>query len=144
MEKQKRGMGMRFWKRIKFLFKFHKSIPFLKDYFLSKEVSTIRKLFAILLGVLYIVFPFDAIPDYLIAFGVIDDVVVVTLILQQIVRMAPESIRQKHRLDFLNKWSIPPFRENGSPLLSIKLRVVMLVIRRPVLPFLLALILIRS
>ena len=94
---------MRLWKRIKFLFKFHKSIPFLKDYFLSKEVSLIKKLVAILLGVLYVVFPFDIIPDYIIALGVIDDVVVVTLILQQIVRMAPESIRKKHRFDFLNK-----------------------------------------
>ena len=87
---------MRFWKRLTFLFKFHKSVPFLKDYFLSKEVSFLKKIAILLLIVLYIVIPFDAIPDYWLLFGLIDDVVVVTLILQLVIKMAPNSIKEKH------------------------------------------------
>ncbi|GAA0311669.1 uncharacterized membrane protein YkvA (DUF1232 family) [Gracilibacillus halotolerans] len=87
---------MRFWRRLTFLFKFHKSVPFLKDYFFSKEVSFLKKIAILLLIVLYIVIPFDAIPDYLLLFGLIDDVVVVTLILQLVIKMAPNSIKEKH------------------------------------------------
>lgn len=99
MKWEKEGVPMRFWRRLKFLFKFHKSVPFLKDYFLSKEVSFIKKVTILLLIVLYIVIPFDVIPDYLLLFGLIDDVVVVTFILQLVIKMAPPSIREKHNFN---------------------------------------------
>ncbi|UOQ49145.1 DUF1232 domain-containing protein [Gracilibacillus caseinilyticus] len=89
---------MRFFSRLKFLVKFRKSLPFLKEFFLSKEVSLLVKLASVLLMVGYIVFPFDLIPDYLLVFGVLDDVMIVGLILQQMIKMAPESLRAKYDL----------------------------------------------
>ncbi|ENH96375.1 hypothetical protein J416_11045 [Gracilibacillus halophilus YIM-C55.5] len=90
---------MRFWSRLKFIFQFRKSIPFLKDYFASREVTITAKVIAILLMIGYVVFPFDLIPDWLLAIGVLDDVMIVSLILQQMVKMAPERLREKHKLN---------------------------------------------
>ncbi|UOQ84261.1 YkvA family protein [Gracilibacillus salinarum] len=89
---------MRFFSRLKFLFKFRKSLPFLKEFFLSKEVSMFSKTVSVLLMIGYIVFPFDLIPDYLLVFGALDDVMIVSLILQQMINMAPESLRTKYDL----------------------------------------------
>ncbi|SDK30401.1 YkvA family protein [Sediminibacillus albus] len=89
---------IRFVRRLKFLVNFKKSLPFLRDFFLSKEVKVKTKIFSLLLMVGYILFPFDIIPDFLIVFGVIDDVAVAGLILQQMVKMAPESLKVKHGL----------------------------------------------
>ncbi len=89
---------MRFWRRLMFIFKFHRSIPFFKDFFISNEITIGKKLISILLIVGYIIFPFDAIPDFLLFFGVLDDVMVATLILQQIVKMAPASLKEKYKV----------------------------------------------
>ncbi|GGM34196.1 membrane protein [Paraliobacillus quinghaiensis] len=89
---------MRFWRRFKFLFQFRKSIPFLKEYFLSKKVKGTTKVMAIGLIVLYAVFPFDLIPDFLMLIGVVDDVMIASLVLQQIVRLAPEELKEKYNL----------------------------------------------
>lgn len=88
----------RFLKRIWFLLKFHKSIPFMKDFFISKEVSkTVKAVFVIaLLG--YVLVPIDVIPDFVVFFGLTDDVAVVTFLLQQMVKIAPESLKHKHNL----------------------------------------------
>ncbi|KAB8137976.1 DUF1232 domain-containing protein [Gracilibacillus oryzae] len=90
---------MRFWRRFKFIFKFRKSIPFFKEFFLSKDVALTKKLASILLIVAYAAFPFDVIPDFLLFFGIFDDIMLATIILQQIVKMAPASIRQKYEID---------------------------------------------
>ncbi|WP_163538936.1 DUF1232 domain-containing protein [Gracilibacillus sp. YIM 98692] len=89
---------MRFFSRLKFLFKFRKSFPFFKEFFLSGDVKITSKLASILLIAAYIIFPFDLIPDFLLFFGILDDVMVATLILQQMVKMAPESLRKKYDL----------------------------------------------
>ncbi|SIS57104.1 YkvA family protein [Salimicrobium flavidum] len=90
---------MKFWRRVKFLFQFRKSIPFLVSFFRSREVKGVKKGGAVLLAFLYILFPWDLIPDFLVLFGIIDDVAVLTFILQQIVKMAPESLKEEYKLE---------------------------------------------
>ncbi|MFD2750773.1 YkvA family protein [Virgibacillus siamensis] len=85
-------------KRLQFLIKFHKSIPFIKDFFRSAEVKSSNKwLFAMLL-IGYITFPFDIIPDFLIWFGIFDDITVAAILLQWMVKIAPDSLKAKHQL----------------------------------------------
>ncbi|WP_226038177.1 YkvA family protein [Aquibacillus saliphilus] len=89
---------IRFGRRLKFLFNFKKSIPFLKEFFLSSDVKLGTKMFSVLLIIGYIIFPFDIIPDYLLVFGIVDDVAIASLILQQIIKVAPNHIREKYDL----------------------------------------------
>ncbi|SDM87903.1 YkvA family protein [Sediminibacillus halophilus] len=90
---------LRFVRRLKFLVNFRKSLPFLKDFFLSKQVSLATKTISIVLIIGYILFPFDIIPDFLLVFGIFDDVAVAGFILQQMVKMAPETLKEKHGLN---------------------------------------------
>ncbi|MFD1019267.1 YkvA family protein [Thalassobacillus hwangdonensis] len=90
----------RFWRRLKFIFNIRKSIPFLKDFFLSREVKNRKKIISVLFIVGYFLLPLDLIPDFLAFFGILDDLTVFTLVLQQIVKMAPEHLKEKH--GFLN------------------------------------------
>lgn len=87
---------MRFWRQLKFLFKFRKSIPFFKEFFLSKQVTVLSKIISVILIAGYIIFPFDIIPDYLLFLGIADDVMIATLVLQHMVKMAPASLREKY------------------------------------------------
>lgn len=87
---------LRMWRRIRFLFQFKKSIPFLRDFFLSEEVSNVKKFLSVAMVVGYTLIPFDVIPDFLIFFGLVDDLAVAGFIFQQMVKMAPESLKQKH------------------------------------------------
>ncbi|MFU0789254.1 YkvA family protein [Cerasibacillus sp. JNUCC 74] len=84
------------WSRIRFLFTFHKSIPFVKDFFLSKEVSKSKKLLFVAVITGYFLFPFDIIPDFLLGFGMVDDVTLLLFILQWMVKIAPEDIKDKY------------------------------------------------
>ncbi len=68
------------------------------DYFRSGEVSGAKKIVGVVLLLAYVVFPFDLIPDYLLVFGVLDDVMVVTFVLERIVKMAPASLKEKYKL----------------------------------------------
>ncbi|NBJ71235.1 MULTISPECIES: DUF1232 domain-containing protein [Clostridia] len=86
----------RLWKRVRFLFTFHRSIPFFKDFFTSKEVANTKKLFFVLLLLGYFIFPFDMIPDVILGFGLIDDVSIAVFLLQWMVKMAPEAIKEKY------------------------------------------------
>ncbi|WP_058305799.1 YkvA family protein [Gracilibacillus massiliensis] len=90
---------MRFFSRLKFLFRFRKSLPFFKEFFLSKQVRITAKMASLLLIFGYIIFPFDLIPDYLLLFGILDDVMIASLILQQMVKMAPHSLREKYDIE---------------------------------------------
>ncbi|QDP39125.1 YkvA family protein [Radiobacillus deserti] len=86
----------RLFRRLKFLFNIRKSIPFLKDFFTSNQVSRRKKLISILLVVGYILFPFDLIPDFLLLFGILDDVAVAGFVLQKIIQMAPKDLQDKY------------------------------------------------
>lgn len=86
----------RLWRRLKFILNVRQFIPFLLEYFTSPLVPFSTKLISILFVVGYFLFPFDVIPDFLIAIGLVDDLAVLTFILQQIVKMAPESLRIKY------------------------------------------------
>ncbi|WP_077324354.1 YkvA family protein [Virgibacillus siamensis] len=88
----------RFLKRLRFLLKFHKSVPFVKDFFVSKEVRTGNKLLFFVLIIGYILIPFDIIPDFLFWFGVLDDITIAAFLLQWMVKIAPESLKRKHQL----------------------------------------------
>ncbi|MBP1948454.1 YkvA family protein [Virgibacillus litoralis] len=85
-------------KRIRFLFKFHKSIPFLKDFFISKEIKPVTKLVYALLIISYIAIPFDIIPDFLFIFGIVDDITIAIFLLERMVNSAPQSLKEKHEL----------------------------------------------
>jgi uncharacterized membrane protein YkvA (DUF1232 family) len=88
----------KYFKRITFIFKFKRFIPFLKDFFLSKEVTLQKKAFSVLMILAYAFFPFDIIPDFLTFFGIVDDLIVVTFILERMIKMAPHSLKVKHQL----------------------------------------------
>ncbi|WP_407271977.1 YkvA family protein [Radiobacillus sp. PE A8.2] len=87
---------IRLWKRLKFIFKLKKSIPFFAEFFVSKKVKFVHKLLAISLMFGYAIFPFDVIPDPIIALGIVDDVAVISIILQRIVRIAPPELKRKY------------------------------------------------
>ncbi|HZG61651.1 MAG TPA: DUF1232 domain-containing protein [Anoxybacillus sp.] len=84
------------FKRVRFIFKIRRFIPFLAEFFLSKEVSNVKKLLSVLFVVLYMLLPLDVIPDFLGFFGVVDDVTIFMLILRQIIKMAPENLKNKY------------------------------------------------
>ncbi|KKI89906.1 membrane protein [Bacillus sp. SA1-12] len=88
----------KFFKRIKFILKFWKFIPFLKEFFLSQEVVLHKKVLGILLLLTYAFFPFDLIPDFLSLLGIVDDVVIAGFILDGMIKMAPESLKDKYQL----------------------------------------------
>jgi len=83
-------------KRFRFMFKIQRFIPFLVEFFLSQEVSLSKKIISILLVGAYIMLPIDAIPDFLGIFGLVDDVTIFMLILQQIIKMAPTHLKNKY------------------------------------------------
>lgn len=86
------------WKRIRLIFQVRKFIPFLYEFFLSKDVELKKKVLSILFLCGYVMFPFDLIPDFLLFFGFLDDVTIVLFILQRIVKMAPVHLRTKYEL----------------------------------------------
>lgn len=86
------------WKRMKFVFTFRRSLPFLKDFFLSREVALFHKILSVALVIGYFLMPLDLIPDFLTVFGFIDDIAIFSFILQQMVKMAPQAIKDKHHI----------------------------------------------
>ncbi|MET3697828.1 uncharacterized protein DUF1232 [Bacillus oleivorans] len=89
----------KFLRRMKFVFKFWKSLPFIGDFFLSREVETKKKVLSLVLILGYALFPFDLIPDFLILFGIVDDAVVIAFIIERMMKWAPESLKEKYDLD---------------------------------------------
>jgi uncharacterized membrane protein YkvA (DUF1232 family) len=91
----------RFISRLKFLFNIRRSIPFLAAFFKSPGVKAWKKLLSVGLIFGYILLPFDLIPDWLVIFGIVDDIAVFTLILQQIIKMAPDELKDKYDVNKL-------------------------------------------
>lgn len=84
--------------RLKFLLQLKKSLPFLLDFFRSHEVDKSKKLLSVLLFFGYFLFPIDVIPDVLVFIGFVDDAAVLAFVLERIVKMAPDSLKQKYGL----------------------------------------------
>jgi uncharacterized membrane protein YkvA (DUF1232 family) len=88
----------KFIRRIRFMLNVRKFVPFLIAYFKSTEVSVSKKLTSVLLVVSYFIFPFDLIPDFLMIFGIIDDVAVLTFVMSRIVKTAPQYLKDQFEL----------------------------------------------
>ncbi|PMC40829.1 hypothetical protein CJ195_02970 [Bacillus sp. UMB0899] len=89
---------MKRFKRLKFIITFWRFIPFLKEFFFSNQVESYKKILGVLLILTYAFFPFDLIPDFISFLGIIDDVVVATFVIDWMIRMAPESLKEKYEL----------------------------------------------
>ncbi|MFD1708892.1 YkvA family protein [Siminovitchia sediminis] len=88
----------KYLKRMKFMLKFWKFLPFLIQFFTSKDVQLYKKALGVLLILAYAFFPFDMIPDYLAFLGIIDDVVIAGFVLERMIKMAPPSLKEKYNL----------------------------------------------
>lgn len=86
------------WGRMRLVFHVRKFIPFLYDFFTSKDVKLKKKVLSILFLCGYVMFPFDLIPDFFLLFGLVDDIAVIMFVLQRIVKMAPVHLQSKHGL----------------------------------------------
>ncbi|PFG06159.1 uncharacterized protein DUF1232 [Bacillus sp. es.034] len=89
---------IRFLKRVRFLFNVRRSVPFLVDFFRSRDVSAVKKGLSVGLVAFYIWLPLDVIPDVFLLLGIVDDLAVFTFILQLMVKMAPEELQKKYEL----------------------------------------------
>ncbi len=85
-------------RRFRFLLNIRKSIPFLIEFFLLNTIAWKKKALAILFILVYFIFPFDLIPDFLGFFGFFDDLAVLTWILQKIVSLAPQHLKDKYEV----------------------------------------------
>ncbi|MBN6188988.1 DUF1232 domain-containing protein [Aneurinibacillus sp. BA2021] len=86
----------KFMNRLRFMLNVRRFLPFLAAFFASREVPVKKKVVSVLLLIGYIVFPFDLIPDFFTFFGMIDDLAVLTFVLQRIVRMSPQHLKDKY------------------------------------------------
>ncbi|WP_443028988.1 YkvA family protein [Sporosarcina sp. G11-34] len=85
-------------KRIKFMLKPWRFLPFLKEFYVSKDVQLHKKALGVLLILTYAFFPFDLIPDFLYLIGIIDDVVIAGFVLERMVNIAPQSLKEKYNV----------------------------------------------
>ena len=88
------------FKRIRLIFKVKKFLPFLLEFFTSKRVPVKQKALSLGLIIGYFLVPFDIIPDFLSLIGIVDDVGVLLLVLQQIIKIAPDELTEKHKLNY--------------------------------------------
>ncbi|NKE06134.1 MULTISPECIES: YkvA family protein [Mesobacillus] len=89
----------KFFKRIRLVFKVHKFLPFLIEFFTSRLVPLKQKFISAGLIIGYFLLPFDIIPDFLTLIGIVDDVGVLLIIFQQMIKMAPAELKEKHKLE---------------------------------------------
>jgi uncharacterized membrane protein YkvA (DUF1232 family) len=89
----------KFFKRIRLVFSVKKFFPFLIEFFTSGIVPVKQKIISASLIIGYFLLPFDIIPDFLTLIGIVDDVGVLLIVFQQIIKMAPKELREKHKLE---------------------------------------------
>ncbi|MED1113056.1 YkvA family protein [Bacillus paramycoides] len=85
--------------RLRVVFRVRQFVPFLFDFFTSKEVSIKKKILSIAFLVGYVAMPLDLIPDFLPFIGILDDIGIVLFILNRIVKMAPVHLQEKHNVN---------------------------------------------
>ncbi|AXK16977.1 MULTISPECIES: YkvA family protein [Bacillus] len=85
--------------RLRVVFRVRKFVPFLFDFFTSKEVSIKKKILSVAFLVGYVAMPLDLIPDFLPFIGILDDIGIVLFILNRIVKMAPVQLQEKHNVN---------------------------------------------
>jgi uncharacterized membrane protein YkvA (DUF1232 family) len=101
---------LKFFKRLTFLFQIHKSIPFIFGFIRSKEVKVSNKVFLIIGAIAYMYFPLDIIFDYIPFLGIVDDAAVLVFLLNWMVKVAPDSLKQKYLEEektdkkYIDKW----------------------------------------
>lgn len=89
---------MKVWGRLKFILKFWRFLPFILDYFLSKDIPLWKKLLPVTVIAGYIALPVDLIPEFFAIIGITDDIAVTTFILERMVKSAPQALQEKHKL----------------------------------------------
>ncbi|MHA4266890.1 YkvA family protein [Bacillus cereus] len=85
--------------RLRVVFHVRRFVPFLFDFFTSKEVSIKKKILSIAFLVGYVAMPLDLIPDFLPFIGILDDIGIVLFILNRIVKMAPVQLQEKYNVN---------------------------------------------
>ncbi|WP_409291429.1 YkvA family protein [Peribacillus sp. SCS-37] len=90
---------IRTFKRLKFAFKIKKFLPFMKDYIMSDEVPVRSKAIGFLLVIAYTAFPLDFIPDFFSIFGIMDDLFIAGIVINQMIKTAPLALKKKHGLE---------------------------------------------
>ncbi|ANB61032.1 YkvA family protein [Anoxybacteroides amylolyticum] len=83
-------------RRIRLFFKIRSFIPFVISFFCSREVAFRKKIAYLLLFIGYFLIPFDVIPDWLAGIGILDDLAVLMLILQRMIKTAPDTLKHKY------------------------------------------------
>lgn len=89
----------KFLRRIRLMLNVKKFVPFLLDFYTSKQVTITKKLVSLLFIIGYILLPFDLIPDFFMFIGIVDDIAILAFVLQKIVDMAPQELKTKHNIE---------------------------------------------
>ncbi|WP_027409862.1 YkvA family protein [Anoxybacteroides tepidamans] len=84
------------WKQARLLLKIRRLIPFIIEFFRSHEVAFFQKAIYMLGIIGYFLFPFDLVPDWIGIFGLADDITILMLILQKMIKDAPDHLKQKY------------------------------------------------
>lgn len=87
----------KFFKRLFFLFRLHKSVPFAFHFYASAQVSRKKKFFYAVFVIGYALVPTDVLHDYLPLIGIIDDVAVIALVLEIMKKNAPTELTNKYK-----------------------------------------------
>ncbi|TVR11776.1 MAG: DUF1232 domain-containing protein [Salinarimonadaceae bacterium] len=73
---------------------------------LADPRTPVRARVALVFAALYVVFPFDLIPDYRPIYGLFDDIVVAAIAIAFALRLIPREVREQYRPP-------PPANDNG-------------------------------
>lgn len=84
------------WKRVAFVVKFWRFLPFVIEFYFAREVLLKHKAWPIAFIFGYLLLPIDVVPDVFGIFGFTDDLLFTTFILQRLVKTAPPWLKEKY------------------------------------------------